>query len=119
MAVGGCLGMMAVTLPFTEQGIAASVLVLGVLIAAAVRLPLVASMLLVGLFALFHGHTHGAEMPETVAGFTYGLGFIVATACLHAIGISIGILGQHLGTPRLVRYAGTAIALCGIYLCVA
>lgn len=118
MAVGGVLGMMAISIPFVEQGIVASVLVLGVLIAAAVRLPLVASMTLVGLFALFHGHAHGAEMPDTAAGIAYGLGFILAIICLNGVGISLGLLAQRVGTERLVRYAGGAIALCGIYFCI-
>jgi urease accessory protein len=118
MAVSGALGMMAISIPFVEQGIVLSVLVLGVLIAAAVRLPLVASMILVGLFALFHGHAHGVEMPDTTAGLVYGLGFILATACLHGIGISLGVLAQRFGTERLVRYAGGAIALFGLYLCI-
>jgi urease accessory protein len=88
------------------------------LIAAAVRLPLVASMILVGLFALFHGHAHGAEMPETAAGLAYGLGFIMATACLHGVGIGLGLAAQRFGASRLVRYTGGAIALCGVYLCI-
>ena len=118
MAVGGVLGMMAISIPFVEQGIVASVLVLGVLIAAAVRLPLVASMILVGLFALFHGHAHGAEMPATAAGLAYGFGFIMATVCLHGIGIGLGVVAKRFGTERLVRYGGSAIAVCGIYLCI-
>jgi urease accessory protein len=73
-------------------------------------------MILVGLFALFHGHAHGTEMPETAAGSDYGLGYIVATMCLHGVGICLGVLAQRVGTERLVRYAGGAIALCGLYL---
>src|ERR1035437_488964 len=72
MALGGLLGMNGVRVPLVEQGIAASVLVLGLLIAAAVRLPLAASVLVVGIFAVFHGYAHGAEMPPTASGLTYG-----------------------------------------------
>jgi urease accessory protein len=72
MTIGGILGMAAISLPFVEPGIAASVLVLGILIAAAVRLPLIASVLLVGLFALFHGHAHGSEMPSQLQEFFMG-----------------------------------------------
>ena len=118
MAVGSVLGMMAISIPFVEQGIVASLLVLGVLIATAVRLPLVASMTLVGLFALFHGHAHGAEMPDTAAGIAYSLGFILATICLNGVGIGLGATAKRVGTERLVRYAGGAIALCGLYLCI-
>lgn len=119
MALGGILGMMAISIPFVEQGIVASVLILGVLIAAAVRLPLVASILIVGLFALLHGHAHGTELPETVSGLLYGLGFIVSTALLHLCGISLGLIAGRYSSPLLVRLAGGAIATCGLLLCFA
>jgi urease accessory protein len=116
MALGGLLGVTGVPVPFVETGILISVLVLGVLIAAAVRLPLAASMTIVGLFALFHGLAHGAEMPATASGFAYGIGFVIATACLHLCGIGLGLSAQRFGSARLVRYAGSAIAACGVYL---
>ena len=117
MALGGALGMAAVPIPFIEPGIAASVLVLGVLIAAAVRLPLPASALVVGVFAIFHGYAHGAAMPGSASGLAYGLGFVAATASLQLSGIGLGLLAQRFGSARLVRYAGGAIAACGVYLC--
>jgi urease accessory protein len=117
MALGGVLGMAAVPIPFVEPGIAASVLVLGVLIAAAARLPLLASALLVGVFAVFHGYAHGAEMPDSASGLAYGLGFVAATASLHLLGIGFGLFAQRFTSAGLVRYAGGAIAACGIYLC--
>lgn len=117
MSLGGLLGTAGIAMPFVEPGIVASVLILGVLIAAAVRLPLVASVLIVGLFALFHGHAHGAEMPETAAGVAYGLGFLFTTACLHLAGVRIGLTAGTFGSTRMVRYAGGAIALFGVYLC--
>ncbi len=116
MAIGGLLGMAAVSLPLVERGIVASVLILGILIAAAVELPLAASVLIVGLFALLHGHAHGAEMPTTASGLSYGVGFILATALLHLCGIGLGLLAQKAGSPRLIRYAGGAIAVCGVVL---
>jgi urease accessory protein len=116
MAVGGLLGMAAVYIPFVEPGILASVLILGIMIMMAIRLPLAASAALVGLFALFHGHAHGAEMPHTAAGLEYGLGFIVATGLLHACGIGLGLLTTRSNFAWVARYAGAAIVLCGIYL---
>ena len=74
MTLGAIIGMGGHPLPFVEQGIAASVLILGILIAAAIRLPVAASAILVGLFALFHGYAHGAEMPGTASGLLYGFG---------------------------------------------
>jgi len=119
MAVGAAMGMAGISVPFVEQGIVASVLLLGVLIATAVRLPVVASAILVGLFALFHGHAHGTEMPVTASGFAYGAGFVMATAMLHAAGLGLGIAIQRLASSTWIRATGGAIACCGLYLLVA
>ena len=116
MALGGVLGMMAVSVPFVERGSIASVLILGVLIAAAARLPLVLSVLIVGIFALFHGHAHGVEMPITASGLMYGIGFLAATAVLHLSGIGLGLIARQTRSTWLLRYAGAALVLCGVYL---
>jgi urease accessory protein len=119
MACGAAIGMAGLSGPIVERGIVISVLALGVLIAAAVRLPLVAGALLVGLFALFHGHAHGTEMPATASGLVYGAGFILATASLHACGIATGLILQKSDRGQLIRFAGMAIAVCGLYRCLA
>ena len=119
MALGGMLGMAAISIPFAEHGILASVLVLGALIAAAVRLPVGASAAIVGAFALFHGHAHGAEMPENTSGLLYALGFIVATTGLHLGGTGLGSLAQRWTSAPLVRYVGGGITAVGAYLCCA
>ena len=116
MTLGAVVGMSGHALPFVEQGIAASVLILGILIAAALRLPLAASIILVGAFALFHGFAHGAEMPATASGFAYGLGFVAATAGLHLLGIRLGLTARKLAVEQVVRYAGVAIAVGGLHL---
>ncbi|MEO6846409.1 MAG: HupE/UreJ family protein [Chthoniobacterales bacterium] len=116
MALGGAMGMAGIPVPYVETGIIISVLTLGVLIAASAQLPLWASIGIVGLFAICHGHAHGAEMPDTASGFLYGAGFILATAILHAFGIGIGIAMQRIAKPQLVRFAGIVIAVCGIAL---
>jgi len=113
MALGGVLGMAAVPLVYTEQGIVMSLLVLGVLIAAAVRLPLAVSAAVVGVFALCHGYAHGAEMPQSASGFAYAAGFMLATALLHASGIGIALLAGKTGRAEWLRLAGVAITLCG------
>jgi urease accessory protein len=117
MVVGGALGMAGVSFPLVEPGIAASVLVLGILIATAARLPMAASVILVGAFALVHGHAHGTEMPATATGLAYGLGFIAATAALILGGIALALGFQRVGSATAVRIAGGAIAACGLYLC--
>ena len=116
MAIGGALGMAGVAMPFAEQGIFASVLILGVLIAAAARLPLAASMSIVGLFALCHGHAHGLEMPGTAAGLSYGAGFVIATVLLHATGIGAGLMMQRFAEARWLRATGVAICAASALL---
>jgi urease accessory protein len=117
MAVGGTLGISVFDVPFVELGIAASVIVLGLAVALQLNLPTIAAMALVGFFAVFHGHAHGSEMPSAASGLTYALGFMLATAMLHAVGIGIG-----LGTGRFnkttsagfARVAGSAMAVAGV-----
>lgn len=118
MSLGGILGMAGIGLPFMEIGILASVLALGVAVAAAVRLPLAWSMSLVGFLALFHGQAHGMEMPADASGVAYAAGFIFATAALHASGIAAGLLFKNLSTPLLTRAAGACVALLGVWLAV-
>ena len=113
MALGGAIGMLGINVPFIEQGIVLSVIVLGVFIAAAVRLPLAASIVVVGLFALCHGHAHATEMSGAQSGFAYAAGFIVATAWLHVCGIGLTVGIQKLATARVVRLTGVAGSLCG------
>ena len=119
MAFGGLLGASEISVPFVEQGIAASVLILGLLIAASARLPLVASALLVGAFAIFHGYAHGAEMPAGVSGMSYSFGFVTATVLLHVAGIAAVLAAKNWQSQNFVRLAGGAIATCGLALCLA
>ena len=116
MMVGGVLGISGTHVPFVEQGIILSVLMLGVLIAAAVRMPLLASMIVVGMFAVFHGHAHGTEIPFAASGFAYGAGFVFATASLHAAGIGLALMLQRKPGMQLVRFAGVIIAAGGLLL---
>lgn len=116
MIVGGALGMAGIELPFVEIGIGLSVVVLGLVVAFRFALPVAAAMALVGFFAIFHGHAHGAEMPETASGLGYGLGFVIATAILHAAGIGLGLLIGRAGASdgkRVTQVAGGAMTLAG------
>lgn len=119
MVLGSALPMLGISLPFVERGIVLSVLLLGVLIAASIRLPLWLSSGMIGLFALWHGHAHGAEMPAVASGMAYALGFMLATALLHIIGIAFGLGMQRLTRERVVHFAGAGITLCGMYLAMA
>ncbi|GAB4510387.1 MAG: HupE/UreJ family protein [Sulfuricaulis sp.] len=116
MALGSALALGGVLLPAVETGIASSVLVLGLLIAVAARFPLVASMLLVSVFALFHGHAHGQELPQAASVLLYSLGFLLATGLLHATGAGLGILLGRGISANWVRVMGGGIAATGLLL---
>lgn len=116
MLAGAGLGAAGVALPAVDAGIAASVLVFGLLIAVAARLPLVASLPLVAVFALFHGHAHHAEMGGASL-LTYAAGFALATALLHGVGYAIARwLPETRPAQMLKRVAGAAIAATGAVL---
>jgi len=119
MAIGGTLGAAGYPLPYVETGIALSVIVLGVAVALRANLPTLSAMALAGLFAIFHGHAHGAEMPADAAAVSYATGFMLATALLHGAGIAIGLAAGRLaerGGWRVAQVAGGAIALAGVAL---
>jgi urease accessory protein len=87
MSIAATFGLSGFSLPIIEPAIACSLLILGLLILGAVRLPLITSVCLVGFFAIFHGYAHGLELPQTASPALYGIGFILATALLHGLGI--------------------------------
>ena len=118
MAVGGVLGGAGVPMPWVNEGIFASVIVMGLLIFAAIRpVPLVA-VAIVALFALFHGHSHGSEFPPSASKVYYGFALIAATSLLHVIGVGVGQLFRVPGGRLILRMAGSAIAAAGIALLV-
>ena len=116
MAVGFLLGVGQIDIPFVELGIALSSVVIGGAAALARPLPMGAAMSLVGVFAIFHGHAHGAEMPADASGLAYALGFVAATTLLHVAGIvaALGVarLAGNYGRP-VVQAAGGVFALAG------
>lgn len=116
MAAGGALGMNGVALPYVETGIALSVVVFGMVLALGLALPVGLAMALVGFFAIFHGHAHGAELPAGASGATYAAGFLLATAGLHAAGVGAGLLAGRLASQRAIRVGGVAMAAAGVGL---
>jgi urease accessory protein len=115
LGLGAVFGHAVGAVSGTEQAIAASLVVLGLLIALAARLPALAGMALVGAFALFHGMAHGAEMPATASGLAYGIGFAATTAALLAAGVVLGVFAVRLPSSA-PRIAGWAVAAAGIVL---
>jgi urease accessory protein len=115
MAFGGMLGLMGVPLPGVEYGIALSAILLGAAVMFKVRPPLVVAAILVGFFAIFHGHAHGTELPPGQSGLLYSIGFVMATGCLHALGIGIGTVHRWSWGKKLLRVAGAFVALGGFF----
>ena len=118
MALGGALGIAGVPLPPVEIGIAFSVLVLGAMIAGAVRAPVWLACSLVAVFAIFHGYAQGSELPSAADPIGYSLGFVLATGLLHVVGIGIGLINHRPGGVVITRSAGALIAACGAYFMV-
>jgi urease accessory protein len=114
MALGGVMGILGVPLPGVEIGIAVSAVVLGLMVATAAKPPLPIAAVLVGAFAIFHGHAHGAELPPGTDAVAYSIGFVVATGVLHLTGIAFGQLARWPAGRIAVRAAGGAIALAGV-----
>ena len=114
MALGGALGVAGVPLPGIETGIAASALVIGLAVLLALRPPLVVAAVIVGFFAIFHGHAHGTEMPQAASPLAYAAGFVIATGLLHLAGISLGLLTRWPPGAVAVRAFGAVIALAGL-----
>ncbi|ARQ00734.1 HupE/UreJ family protein [Pseudorhodoplanes sinuspersici] len=114
MAFGGALGILGIPLPGIEFGIAASAVVLGLMVALAAKPHLFIAALLVGAFAIFHGYAHGAELPDGADAVAYSLGFVIATGLLHLAGIAFGLLAQWPAGRYAVRAAGGVIALAGV-----
>jgi urease accessory protein len=114
MAAGGVLGILGVPLPGVEIGIATSAVILGMMVALAAQPSLWVAALIVGAFAIFHGHAHGAELPPGVDAVAYSAGFVVATGCLHLAGIAFGLLARWPAGRIVVRAAGGAIAIGGL-----
>ena len=112
MTLAGAVGMAGIGLPYVEAGIATSVLVLGLLIAFAVKVKPAAAAALVALFAVFHGHAHGVEMPVLGTAWQYAIGFIGATGALHGVGL---VLAKGLN-QRWLRATGAIAAAGGAWM---
>lgn len=115
MAAGGALGVAGIPLPATELLIALSVLILGLVIARADRLPVAAAFVIVAIFAVAHGHAHGVELPKSADALAFCVGFVVATGLLHATGILIGLLIKWPAGAIAIRCLGSLVALAGVY----
>jgi urease accessory protein len=115
MALGGMMGLLGIPLPGIEYGIAASMILLGAAVLFEFKPPLWVAALLVAFFAIFHGHAHGTELPPGQNGLLYSMGFVMATGCLHGVGISIGLVHRWTWGQLFLRLAGAFILSMGAF----
>lgn len=115
MAFGGMLGLAGMPLPGVEAAIALSGILLGLAVLAEWKPPLPLAAVIVGFFAVFHGHAHGAELPAGASGLTYSIGFVAATGTLHAVGIGIGVIHRWGWGRVALRLAGSGVAAGGAF----
>ena len=115
MAFGGMLGLIGLPLPGVEIGIALSAVLLGAAVATEWRPPLALAIVFVGVFAIFHGHAHGTELPPGQSGLLYSLGFVISTGLLHALGIAIGLVHRWAVGRGALRVGGALVSLGGAF----
>ena len=115
MAFGGMLGLMGIPVPGIEVGIAVSGIVLGALILVEKKMPLIAALLIVAFFAIFHGHAHGTELEAGQNAMLYSLGFVLCTGTLHGIGIAMGLVHRWQFGRLALRCAGSLVVAGGMF----
>ncbi len=114
LTAGGILGLMKVSFGPVETVIALSVAVLGALVALRVSLPLVAGMILVAGFGLFHGLAHGLEAGARPVAFMMGM--IISTAFLHFSGVAFVKRFQNSKIGLwAIRAVGSGMVAAGIF----
>jgi len=115
MSMGAMMGLLGMPLPGIEIGIALSAILLGAVVFGEVRPKLYIAAILVGFFAIFHGHAHGTELPAGQSGLLYSMGFVIATGCLHGIGITLGLVHRWPAGKLALRGAGAFITAMGVF----
>lgn len=114
MSMGAMMGLLGIPLPGIEIGIASSAILLGIMVCGEVRPKLMIAVALVGFFAIFHGHAHGTELPAGQSGLLYSMGFVIATGCLHGMGITLGLVHRWPAGRLALRGVGAFICLMGV-----
>jgi urease accessory protein len=113
MGFGAAAGFAGIKLPFSEAGVVASVFMIGGLVLAAVRMPTIAAMLVVGLLAVLHGYSHAVEAPIGDPA-TYMMGFLLSTALLQAAGVALGWLAERMAGNLGLRALGGLVVAGGV-----
>jgi urease accessory protein len=114
MVLGFWAALMGTELPMIELGITASVLGLGLAVLLNLQPPLILAAGACGIFGIFHGYAHGAEIAPAVSTIDYGAGFLLASALL--LGCGLGLQGAARRVPAMSRIFGGGVALAGMAL---
>lgn len=117
MIFGGFFAVSGISIPYIETGIALSVLVFGILVALKRSFHIAAALFFTAMFAIFHGHAHGSEMPSIANFYLYAGGFVLTTTLLHIIGVAIGYFAKKTYlTDNMLRLAGAGVGIYGLLL---
>ncbi|MBC7145613.1 MAG: HupE/UreJ family protein [Thioclava marina] len=114
MVVGGVIGILGLPLPGIEIGIALSIIVLGLAIAAAWKPAEWVSLAIIAVFALYHGYAHGAELPMAADPADFAIGFVLATGMIHVIGVGVGLVLEPIRHGQFSKLLGVLIAVVGL-----
>lgn len=109
LAAGALAGQAGIALPLLEPMVAASVLLLGLMLALPLRLNPAAALGLIGGFAFCHGLAHGGELA---AGTDVLAGMLLGSAVLHGIGMLLAHTALRT-RPQWSRALGQIAALVG------
>ena len=118
MVVGGAIGVLQIPLPLVEEGVALSVIVLGIgIIFAQKQRNVILIMLFVSFFGMLHGHAHGVEMPKSASPIYYSFGFVTSTSLIHLLGVFVGYtLTSKFMWRKVLGYLGGAVSVTGCFL---
>ena len=115
MLTGFAASTLGLQLPWVPAAVSCSIIVLGLVVALAIKAPLWLGAALVGLFAFFHGHAHGTEAVAASL-LAYGAGFALATAGLHAAGIGVALALEGFMGRLAVQAVGALTVIGGLAL---
>lgn len=117
LVAGALAGFAGLWVPGVEPMIAASVLVLGLLVLVQQKLPWGAAAALAGVFAFFHGAAHGFELAGDSGFAAIGAltGIALGSATLHIAGMVLGhaVMQRHQWVAKL---GGAATAALGAFM---
>lgn len=117
MAVGGLVGFALIDLPYTEAGVALSVLLLGLAIALDRHLPVLIAAPAIAIFGISHGYLHGYEMPAENNKILYMFGFLATTAILHITGLIVAHFAIKTRSGDIaLKIAGALAVIYGVVL---